>query len=476
MVRPSRRTFVIEHLRSFNLFSSYPSSTNDYDIQNELLSTRVFLLLLILCIAVLGIYTSQENITETITVNEPNFNRFRALIQAYPNTLKCPCENIAITQNTFISLHPDFHHLCTSDFVSRNWSAHITATADAYVSKDFSYVGGPFFQALAAFCDLAKAHLNNALLTFNSTRFISTTALAENSFMQRVQLVTDAFETNTIGTFIQPFNVIRETTYSNSLMSGLFTNANVTVHPVFLLAGIYFESYNKGACHCYLTPTCIEPLTRQVKNSSTIFTIPGLYIGCYLVEAMRSSSLECFYNQSCLNQVESFLSSPTPFNATVLDASLSNFTVNSTIDTLLSQAMIERWNQDVSWSNYYERCKPATCTYSFATKYNFWYIVTTIIGLIGGLIKVMRIAIPRAIKFIRRRICGAIPSTLPESTIVPEGRPFLNIRNRSRFQSRILDRRTDGETGKNFVYHLTDLLLPVKGIVSRYSSIRFSLP
>ena len=424
MVSQSRTAFVIQYLRSFNLFSSYPPSINDYDIQNELLATRMFLLLLTLCIIILGTYASQESITQTITVIKPNFDRFRALIQIYPKTLNCPCESIAIMQNTFISLSPDFHQVCTSDFVSRKWFAHITAAADLYASKDFSYVGGPFFQALGAFCDLAKDGLNNALLTFNSTRFISTTALAEDLFMRRVQSVIDTFQMNTIGTFIQPFDMIHETTYTNSLMSGFLTNANVTVHPIFLLAGIAFVYYNNYTCNCFLTPSCIEPLTIQETKSGMLFTIPGLYIGCYLVKAISSSSLECFYNQSCLEQVGSFLRSPTPFNATILNSSLSKFAVDSTIDTLLSQAMIERWNQNMSWLNYYEKCKPGTCTYSFATKYNIWYIITTIIGLIGGFIKVMRVVIPPVIKFIRRRICGAIPPAPSQSTIVPEGMFF----------------------------------------------------
>ena len=403
--RPSIRATVVAYLRSFNLFPSFPLSTDQYDIQHQLVSTRVFLLLLCLCIVVLVIFTSQESINQTITVVQPEFEHFRVLVRKYPKTLNCPCESIAIKHNTFISLYPDFHQVCSSDFVSSNWSAHINAAADNYISTDFSYTGGPLFQALATFCNAAKVNLNISLITFNSNRFISAVMLAEDLFLQRAQSAINAFQTMVVEKFIQSFNVIRETTHYNSLMSGLLTNAAVDVDS-FFLAGIHFESYNGVKCDFYVTSSCLTPVnvTRQQVNGSVFnFTIPDLYIGCYLVDAMRSSSLTCLYNQSCLVHLESILHSPVPFHATALDPSLSKLPVNSTIDTLLSQAMIERWNQSVSWSNYYEQCKPESCTYSIVTKHNVWYIITTIIGLIGGLVKILRLLIPRAVQFIGRK-------------------------------------------------------------------------
>jgi len=373
---------------------------------------------------VLAIYISQEDVTETNTITKPNFDEFHKHIQRYPDTLNCPCENIAIMQSTFISLYPDFHQVCSSDFVSSEWFMHINAAANLHISKDFSYTGGPLFQSLATFCNLAKASLTNSLLSFNSTRFISATVLPEDLFVQRVQSAIDALKKTAIGAFILSFNMIRETTHSNSLMSGLLTNARISVNSIFLLGKIYFESYNNGTCNCFSTPSCLSPLTRQEANGSKLYTIPGLYIGCYLVEAMRNSSLECFYNQSCLDEVELNLRSPMSFSATVLDPSLSKFPMNSTVDTLLSEAMVERWNQNVSWSNYYKQCKPTTCTYSLITKHSIWYIIITIIGLIGGIVTVLRLAVPEVIKFIRKWICGAIS---PPSTVELEGMLLLNL-------------------------------------------------
>ncbi|CAF2573792.1 unnamed protein product [Rotaria sp. Silwood2] len=318
------------------------------------------------------------------------------------------------------------HQVCSSDFVSTKWLAHIYAAADLYISNDFSYTGGPLFQALATFCSLAKKNLNDTLAIFNTTRFISSTMLAEDLFVQRTQSIIDAFKRTTIKSFIQPFNVVRDITHSNYLMSGLLTNTLIFVND-FLMAIIGIKYYNNESCNCFLTSTCLAPLTRRSMNGSRIFTIPGLYIGCYLVEAMRSSSLECFYNQTCLEQVEFMLESPLSFNATVLDPSRSQFHINSSIDALLSNAMIERWYQNVSWSNYYKQCNPNVCTFTFTNKYNILYIITTLIGLVGGLFQVLKLIVPHAVRFIRHRIFRAIPPSVTSPNNMSEGIDPYNV-------------------------------------------------
>ncbi|CAF5115947.1 unnamed protein product, partial [Rotaria sp. Silwood1] len=66
--------------------------------------------------------------------------------------------------------------------------------------------------------------------------------------------------------------------------------------------------------------------------------------------------------------------------------------------------MIEQWMGSVSHSQYFFQCHVDTCTYLLTSRFNIVYIVTTMIGFIGGLIKVLRILVPRIVKFIRRRI------------------------------------------------------------------------
>ncbi|CAF1691029.1 unnamed protein product, partial [Adineta ricciae] len=62
------------------------------------------------------------------------------------------------------------------------------------------------------------------------------------------------------------------------------------------------------------------------------------------------------------------------------------FSKNTTIEELLNELMVEKWNLSSSYKNYYNECHPSECSYSQTVQNSGIYIVTTVIGLIGGLI------------------------------------------------------------------------------------------
>jgi beta-lactamase regulating signal transducer with metallopeptidase domain len=65
--------------------------------------------------------------------------------------------------------------------------------------------------------------------------------------------------------------------------------------------------------------------------------------------------------------------------------------------------MVEEWNSSIIYENYFNECEPIECTYNQQTKNSIIYIVTTIIGLNGGLITVLKLIVPRLVKFARRK-------------------------------------------------------------------------
>ncbi|CAF1580352.1 unnamed protein product, partial [Didymodactylos carnosus] len=48
-------------------------------------------------------------------------------------------------------------------------------------------------------------------------------------------------------------------------------------------------------------------------------------------------------------------------------------------------------------------CAPQECTYTYSGHNNVVYIVTTVIGLIGGLTKVLQVIIPPIVEFVRKK-------------------------------------------------------------------------
>jgi hypothetical protein len=137
----------------------------------------------------------------------------------------------------------------------------------------------------------------------------------------------------------------------------------------------------------------------------TLFDVPGFYTGCFIIESLLQSNLQYFYNQTFINQLQTYLVPSVAITVTALDASLpSQYSSNATINELLNTLMIEEWNWTQMYDQYYNECHPIQCSYSVETSNNVIYIVTTVIGTVGGLVTVLKLVVPRLVKFIARCI------------------------------------------------------------------------
>lgn len=96
-------------LANLNIFES--GSTALDVIRQERWATRVHIILLAVSVLGLAIYTGFEYEMAYITVANPSYETFRFLKLLYPNTLRCPCSNIAIKYETFIQLQPSYHQV-----------------------------------------------------------------------------------------------------------------------------------------------------------------------------------------------------------------------------------------------------------------------------------------------------------------------------------------------------------------------------
>ena len=62
--------------------------------------------------------------------------------------------------------------------------------------------------------------------------------------------------------------------------------------------------------------------------------------------------------------------------------------------------MIEQWNYQTSYQDYFNQCQPDECSVTYVHRGNVPYIITTMTGLIGGLTKVYLFAVPLLVKII----------------------------------------------------------------------------
>ncbi|CAF1659555.1 unnamed protein product, partial [Adineta ricciae] len=76
-------------VKNFNIFPTIPLTQDEYELRNQHVSTRLFVILLILSFTVLILYTSLINITQTITVTSPTIKQYLQLYSTYAQTLSC---------------------------------------------------------------------------------------------------------------------------------------------------------------------------------------------------------------------------------------------------------------------------------------------------------------------------------------------------------------------------------------------------
>ncbi|CAF1529605.1 unnamed protein product [Adineta ricciae] len=391
-------------LKNYNLFSSIPPTTDEYQLQNQRISTRVFIVILVSSLLILVLYTSLIDITQTVTINQPTLTKYLELSSLHSQTLTCDCQQISINYQTFLQIKYTFHQICNSIFITQNWFDFLSGGRpnEIVLVEDFRRTSTFIFQSLNTLCNLVKQTINNRLIQFYSTQYVSSSVVPSETFSLQVDSFISQFISSMTNDFLLSLSSIRQMIQSNALLSALLTNYNLYEYSSILF--VYSSARWFGNCSCATSAKCIYQAAIYNSTGSLLFIVPGMYSGCYIVESLLQSDLRCFYNQSCLSQIQSYFYESTLMNIRALNESLlMEFHVDSTIEVILNNLMIEKWDWLITYENYYNECAASQCSYTYETKNRPIYIVTTIIGLAGGLITVLRLFVPRLINNIRRK-------------------------------------------------------------------------
>ncbi|CAF4856359.1 unnamed protein product, partial [Rotaria sp. Silwood2] len=151
-----------------------------------------------------------------------------------------------------------------------------------------------------------------------------------------------------------------------------------------------------------------------------------LVLGCLPIESLFRSTLECFYNQTCVDILVSYLNN-TSINKTIFNAldstTYSGFFPNMTINELVNNLFVETesWKANISYTSFYSQCEPTFCTYTIIKRNNALFICTNILGLYGGLMKTFRHIIPAMMAiytFILRKMCCIRNNSITSQIVV----------------------------------------------------------
>jgi hypothetical protein len=217
--------------------------------------------------------------------------------------------------------------------------------------------------------------------------------------------------------------MVRGTIESNALLSALSTNYRLRLQYGHTFGNIRPTAQIYDNCSCASSSACTEQsYIYNHPNMTTLLNVPGFYTGCYVIESLLQSTLECLYNQTCINELRTHFRSSS-LTVEALNSSLpSQYLENSTIKELLDQLMIEKWIPLQMYDRYYNECQPAQCTYTVDTRNDAIYIVTATIGIVGGLVQILKIIVPRLVKLvmycIRKRRERRTRRVVPQVSIV----------------------------------------------------------
>ena len=396
-----REHFVLlrQQTKNFNLFPSTPPSTDHRKLLSQIISTRIFIILFLCSIIILLCYLSIEIKPKTVRVNTPTLEQYTKLYSQHSSTLTCPCKKLSINYGQFININYTLHQICNSTFMTEEWLIYLgSAEGFEFWANDFRLLGPLLFEGIRTICELIEKTLDHSRKQFYSNQYVTHSALPIDIFNSQMKSFIDNFRSSTTNSFSLSFALIRNTNQANAFLSAQRTNYRMFIS----IFGNVIDPRKFGDCMCSQSATCTGEM--GIYNSSVrsmLFSVPGFRDGCYIIEALLQSDLRCFYNQSCIDHLERYLFKELAINITALDDSLpSEYLPNSTFEELLNNLMIEQWNVTRMYDQYYNSCQPIECFYDIQTRNDALYIVTKLMGIIGGIVTVLPLIVPRVVTFI----------------------------------------------------------------------------
>jgi hypothetical protein len=148
--------------------------------------------------------------------------------------------------------------------------------------------------------------------------------------------------------------------------------------PIFMQP-VFYEN-----CSCATSIACINLM---FLNSQPV---PGFFHGCSPLESTLRSTLTCLYNSTCLNQIIIAQSIIAPLNPLLL----SRFSINTTVNDLAAESFVEEWTSHISYSKFFDKCHPSYCQYSVTSRHDLLFILTSVLGLYGGMTTVLYFLVP----------------------------------------------------------------------------------
>ena len=186
----------IQVLAQFNLFrdARVLPTANPQILRDQILATRVLLLLLTLSFSTLVLFTFLTEKLVSVTEPHPSLSTYQRLQAAHPNTLSCPCKQVAITYADFVAVTPKYHQVCSSDLISAQWIASLFNPDTAHFTPlDFRLTAALQFRLLSLVCWLSHQTITDQHDEFFKGQLITGRVLSPGSFADETDALIKKF-------------------------------------------------------------------------------------------------------------------------------------------------------------------------------------------------------------------------------------------------------------------------------------------
>jgi hypothetical protein len=364
------------------------------------------------------VYTVLSVETTVKTISMPSQAEYEKLMILHSNSLQCPCEHISVKHKQFMTVNTSFHQVCSSDFVKDVWLDYLFGDGlwYNYERSDLRVRGSAYFGLLSTLCIISQTTIQNSAEQFLTETFVNAEIMPEFEFLSKMSAITQLFETTTPARFSRSLRLLRDITHGNNFISSYFLNWHWWVK--FNRSSMTFPTRPvtlDNDCSCGTRSDCTESGGIYLSFSNTQeFSIPGWNVGCSSVETLLHSTLECLYNQTCINLLMYYATTvdivyPLAINISAMKSTLfSRFPMNTMIENIVDSLFVEQWKINVSYSTFYNQCAPTHCSYTIEKYNSFLNTMSRLVGLYGGLTVSLRFIVPYLITLafkIRNRFC-----------------------------------------------------------------------
>ena len=296
-------------------------------------------------------------------------------------------------------------------------------------SKDFQNFITVFYEGLQQLCSLAQQNVDKSIALFNGSSMLVKELIPRIQFHAEMNAIFDQFQQKTPIEFARTLNLMRTAIQGNALMAAFSTNWRLVVtkegqgrNASFRSVPVtYTDMSENRSCSCATLKTCSMSAQMFRLDNAINYTVKGLRLGCYSLETILGSSLECFYSAKCIYEFrqalfipeESLLFYETLTNGMIeLNSTTTRFNINDTIEILANEMFIESWTRNVSYERFFNSCAPSYCTHKDYYRFDALELLTTFLSVYVGLSLGTRFLAPLLIKAIQklRTRCRVAPT------------------------------------------------------------------